>query len=103
MAATKKTTGEQGDLQQQDKRGRTKSLVGQVVANKMEKTVVVAITKQIQHPVYKKYIRRTKKYFAHDEQNACALGDRVRIFETRPMSKNKRWRVQEILEKAPVL
>ncbi|MCC6221089.1 MAG: 30S ribosomal protein S17 [Deltaproteobacteria bacterium] len=81
-------------------RGLSKAREGSVVSNKMDKTVVVAITAKVKHPVYGKYVKRTRKYFAHDVDNACQIGDRVRITETRPLSKNKRWRVQEILEKA---
>ena len=81
-------------------RGHMKVREGVVVSNKMDKTAVVAITRQVMHPVYKKYIRRTQKYFAHDNDNQCQIGDIVRIVETRPLSKNKRWRVQEVLVKA---
>ena len=71
-----------------------------VVSNKMDKTVVVAIQDNVKHPLYKKIIKRTVKFKAHDEQNACGVGDKVLIMETRPLSKDKRWRVVEILEKA---
>ena len=81
-------------------RGLSKIREGVVVSNKMDKTVVVAISQQILHPQYKKYIRRTRKCYAHDEVNQCGIGDRVRIVETRPLSKKKRWRVQEVVEKA---
>lgn len=81
-------------------RAMQKTLDGVVVSDKMEKTVVVSITRQVKHPLYKKYIRRTQKYFAHDETNQCGVGDSVRIIESRPMSKKKRWRVQEIISKA---
>lgn len=73
---------------------------GLVVSNKMEKTVVVAVTRQVRHTQYGKFVRRTKKYMAHDATNACGIGDLVRVVETRPMSKNKRWKIQEILTKA---
>ncbi len=84
-------------------KGRRKTRVGHVVSDKMDKTVVVAIEKKVMHPVYKKYIRRRKKYKAHDENNECRVGDEVLIEETRPMSKDKRWRVKETLKKAIIL
>ena len=71
-----------------------------VVSDKMDKTVVVAIQDNVRHPLYKKIIKRTVKFKAHDEQNACGIGDKVAIMETRPLSKDKRWRVTEIIEKA---
>jgi small subunit ribosomal protein S17 len=74
--------------------------VGQVVSDKMEKTVVVSIERRVEHPVYGKMVRRTKKLKAHDEQNEAKTGDTVRIMETRPLSKDKRWRVVEIIERA---
>jgi small subunit ribosomal protein S17 len=77
-----------------------KTRVGQVVSDKMDKTVVVSIERRVQHPVYGKMIRRTKKLKAHDEANEAKTGDTVRIMETRPMSKDKRWRVVEIVERA---
>ncbi|MBW2036056.1 MAG: 30S ribosomal protein S17 [Deltaproteobacteria bacterium] len=81
-------------------RGSRKKLTGTVVSNKMDKTVVVAIDRIVKHPVYKKYVKRRAKYAAHDEKNRCNIGDKVMIIETRPLSKTKRWRVGEILEKA---
>jgi small subunit ribosomal protein S17 len=86
--------------EQQEERGRRKTRIGTVVSDKMEKTVVVAVTRQFPHPLYKKIIKKTTKYKAHDETNACTVGDLVRITETRPMSAQKRWRIQTILEKA---
>jgi small subunit ribosomal protein S17 len=74
--------------------------IGMVVSDKMEKTVVVQIERRVQHPVYGKMVRRTKKLKAHDEENAAKTGDTVRIMETRPLSKDKRWRVVEIIERA---
>ena len=74
--------------------------VGMVVSDKMMKTVVVSIERRVQHPVYGKMVRRTKKLKAHDEQNEAKTGDTVRIMETRPLSKDKRWRVVEIIERA---
>jgi small subunit ribosomal protein S17 len=81
-------------------RGYRKIREGYVVSDKMDKTVVVMVEDHVKHPKYAKVIRRTKKYKAHDEQNACGIGDRVRLMETRPTSATKRWRVTEILEKA---
>jgi small subunit ribosomal protein S17 len=77
-----------------------KMRIGMVVSDKMEKTVVVQIERRVQHPVYGKMVRRTKKLKAHDEENAAKTGDTVRIMETRPLSKDKRWRVVEIVERA---
>ena len=71
-----------------------------VVSDKMDKTVVVAVIDSVRHPLYKKIVKRTVKFKAHDEQNACGIGDTVMIMETRPISKDKRWRVVEIIEKA---
>ena len=81
-------------------RNLRKTRVGTVVSDKMDKTVVVAIQDNVKHPLYKKIIKRTVKFKAHDEENACGVGDKVKIMETRPLSKDKRWRVVEILEKA---
>lgn len=81
-------------------RNLRKTRVGMVVSNKMDKTVVVAIQDNVRHPLYKKIIKRTVKFKAHDELNACNIGDKVQIMETRPISKDKRWRVTEIIEKA---
>ena len=81
-------------------RGMRKTREGTVVSNKMAKTVVVEQRRRVPHPIYKRYITLTKKYHAHDEKNECQIGDLVRIMETRPLSKQKRWRVVEIVEKA---
>jgi len=81
-------------------RGYRKVREGYVVRDKMDKTVVVEVEDRVKHPKYGKIIRRTKKYIAHDGENACGVGDRVRLMETRPLSATKRWRVAEILEKA---
>lgn len=81
-------------------RNLRKTRVGTVVSNKMDKTVVVAILDNVKHPLYKKIVKRTVKIKAHDEANACGEGDRVLLMETRPLSKDKRWRVCEIIEKA---
>jgi small subunit ribosomal protein S17 len=77
-----------------------KTTVGKVVSNKMDKTIVVAVEDSVRHPLYNKIIKRTVKRKAHDEKNECNIGDRVRIMETRPLSKDKRWRLVEIIEKA---
>ncbi len=77
-----------------------KTLVGTVISNKMEKTIVVSIKRTVKHPVYGKYINRTSKCYAHDSQNQCQIGDVVRIAESRPMSRKKRWLLQEVLERS---
>ncbi|MBO4584288.1 MAG: 30S ribosomal protein S17 [Clostridia bacterium] len=81
-------------------RNLRKERVGKVVSDKMEKTIVVAIEEHVKHPLYKKVVKRTYKLKAHDENNECAIGDIVRVMETRPISKDKRWRLVEIVEKA---
>jgi small subunit ribosomal protein S17 len=81
-------------------RGRRKTQVGIVVSDKMDKTVIVMVERLVKHPKYKKYIRKRKKFKAHDEKNECRIGDKVLIWETRPLSRDKRWRVKEILERA---
>ncbi len=83
-----------------EERGMRKVLTGKVVSDKMDKTVVVAVETLVRHPLYQRTIRRTKKFKAHDEGNSCHTGDKVRMMETRPLSKEKRWRVIEILERA---
>jgi small subunit ribosomal protein S17 len=90
-AAPVKTESDRGNRQTQD---------GLVVSNKMEKTVVVAVVRQVRHSAYGKFVRKTKKFYAHDEARACNVGDKVRIVETRPLSKLKRWKVESILTKA---
>ena len=81
-------------------RGMRRTLVGVVVSNKMDKTVVVRVERLVQDPEYKKYVRRYSKFMAHDEANACNVGDQVRIIEHRPISKRKRWKVQSTLSEA---
>lgn len=81
-------------------RGYQKERVGFVVSDKMDKTITVAVEGLVQHPLYKKSIKRTKKFKAHDEANTCAVGDQVRIRESRPLSKTKRWRLVEIVKRA---
>jgi len=83
-----------------EKRGMRKVLTGRVVSDKMDKTVVVAVETLVRHPMYQRIIRRTRKFKAHDEENTCRVGDRVKVMETRPLSKEKRWRVVEILDRA---
>ncbi len=82
-----------------EERNLRKTRVGKVISNKMDKTVVVAVENRVKHPLYKKIIKRTYKLKAHDENNECNVGDRVRVMETRPLSKDKRWRVVEVVEK----
>lgn len=77
-----------------------KTRIGVVVSNKMNKSITVAIERKVPHPIYKKYFKKTTKLMAHDEKQECSLGDKVKIMETRPLSKNKRWRLVEIVEKA---
>ncbi len=81
-------------------RNLRKTRVGTVVSNKMDKTIVVAVKDNVQHPLYKKILKRTVKFKAHDENNECRIGDRVMIMETRPLSKDKNWRLVKIIEKA---
>ena len=83
-----------------EERTLRKVRVGMVVSNKMDKTVVIAIEDNVKHPVYGKIIKHTLKVHAHDEKNECGVGDKVKIMETRPLSKTKRWRVVEVIEKA---
>ena len=80
-------------------RGRRKVRIGRVVSDKMDKTIVVAVEDFVRHPLYNKPVKRTKKFKAHDEQNVCRIGDRVKIMETRPLSKDKRFRLVEVVEK----
>jgi len=81
-------------------RNLRKTRVGVVTSNKMQKTVTVQVDRKVKHPLYGKFLRKSKKYTAHDETNDCNIGDVVKIMETRPMSKNKRWRLVEIIERA---
>ena len=83
-------------------RNLRKTMVGTVVSDKMDKTVVVAVETRVKHPIYQKTVKRTYKLKAHDEENKCKSGDIVKVMETRPLSKDKRWRVVEILEKAVI-
>ncbi len=81
-------------------RGKRKTLVGVVTSDKMQKTIVVLVQRLVLHPMYKKYVRKNKRVKAHDEKNECHIGDKVLLVETRPLSREKRWRVKEILERA---
>ena len=85
-----------------EERNLRKVMIGTVTSNKMDKTVVVSVEKSVRHKVYNKIVKRTYKLKAHDEENACKVGDKVKVMETRPLSKDKRWRVVEIMEKAEV-
>ncbi len=85
---------------QSAERGKRKTLTGLVVSDKMDKTVVVMVNRLVMHPTYKKYVRKRKKVMAHDEGNECRVGDKVLLIETRPLSRKKRWRVKQVLERA---
>ena len=85
-----------------EERNLRKVLVGTVVSNKMDKTIVVAVETNVKHPMYKKIVKRTYKLKAHDEENICQVGDKVKVMETRPLSKDKRWRLVEVIEKAVI-
>ena len=81
-------------------RNLRKTRIGVVTSNRMEKTITVAVERKVKHPIYGKFVKKTTKFHAHDEKNECAIGDTVRIMETRPLSKTKRWRLVEVVEKA---
>ena len=81
-------------------RNLRKTRTGKVISNKMDKTIVVAVVDNVKHPLYGKIVKRTYKLKAHDEENTCKIGDRVRVMETRPLSKDKRWRLVEVIERA---
>lgn len=81
-------------------RNLRKERIGQVVSNKMQKTITVSVSRKMKHPIYGKFIAKSKKFTVHDENNDCGVGDTVKIMETRPLSKNKRWRLVEIIERA---
>jgi small subunit ribosomal protein S17 len=83
-----------------NERNLRKERIGVVVSDKMDKTIVVAEKRKVKHPIYGKFVNKTTKYYVHDETNTCNIGDTVRIMETRPLSKNKRWRLVEIIERA---
>lgn len=81
-------------------RNLRKTIIGMVSSNKTDKTITIVVEKRVKHPIYGKVIKRSKKYHAHDEENTCNIGDRVMVAETRPLSKTKRWRLVEVLERA---
>jgi small subunit ribosomal protein S17 len=83
-----------------EERSNRKNITGKVVKNKMEKSIVVSVERKVKHPMYGKFVKKTSTFMAHDEKNECNVGDVVSIMETRPLSKNKRWRLVQILEKA---
>lgn len=83
-----------------ESRNLRKERIGKVVSNKMEKSITVAVQRKLKHPIYGKFTNKTTKFTAHDEKNECSIGDTVKIMETRPLSKNKRWRLVEIIERA---
>ena len=85
-----------------EERNLRKEMIGTVVSNKMDKTIVVAVETSVKHPMYGKIVKRTYKLKAHDEENVCQIGDKVRVMETRPLSKDKRWRLVEVVEKAVI-
>ena len=83
-----------------EKRNLRKERIGEVVSSKMNKTVVIAVKIRMKHPMYGKFVNKTSKFYAHDEENTCGVGDTIRIMETRPLSKTKKWRLVEIIERA---
>ena len=85
-----------------EERNLRKTLIGTVESNKMDKTIVVKVETAVRHPIYKKIVKRTYKLKAHDEENVCQVGDKVNVMETRPLSKDKRWRLVEVVEKAVI-
>jgi len=87
-------------MTQVERRGRRKTRVGQVVSDKMDKTAVVAVTRLVRHPLYGRFVKKTSRFKVHDEKNECQTGDTVKISETRPLSKDKRWRLVEVMKKA---
>ena len=93
---------ENTDNTQEEKlvRNFRKERIGIVTSNKMDKSISVVIVRKVKHPIYGKFMKKSKKFMAHDEENTCGIGDKVRIMETRPLSKNKRWRLVEVIERA---
>ncbi len=82
-----------------EKRNLRKERIGVVVSNKMDKTIIIAVKRKVKHPIYHKFVNKTSKFYAHDEANSCNIGDTVKVAETRPLSKNKNWRLVEIIER----
>ena len=87
-------------MNMENTRNTRRERIGVVVSNSMEKSIVIAVNQKVKHPIYGKFVNKTTKFMAHDEENACNVGDTVKISETRPLSKNKRWRLIEIIERA---
>ena len=83
-----------------EERNERKERIGKVVSNKMQKTITVAVERKVKHPIYGKFVKKTTRFHAHDEKNECGIGDTVKIMESRPLSKTKRWRLVEVVEKA---
>jgi small subunit ribosomal protein S17 len=83
-----------------EERGRRKEIIGKVLKNKMDKSIVIGVERKVKHPKYGKFVKKTSTFMAHDEKNECNLGDIVQVMETRPLSKNKRWRLVQIVERA---
>ncbi|RZK26974.1 MAG: 30S ribosomal protein S17 [Flavobacterium sp.] len=83
-----------------EERGTRKEIIGKVLRNKMDKSIVVGVERKVKHPMYGKFVKKTSTFMAHDEKNECNVGDIVQVMETRPLSKNKRWRLVQIVEKA---
>jgi small subunit ribosomal protein S17 len=100
MAEQNQTVTSEGGTESAPQREQRQTLTGIVVSDKMDKTVTVAVERTIMHRLYKRFVKRTAKFAAHDEKNECKIGDRVVITSSRPLSKNKRWRVSEIVERA---
>ncbi|HBZ57658.1 MAG TPA: 30S ribosomal protein S17 [Sutterella sp.] len=90
-------------MTEQNEKTLTRTLIGTVTSDKMDKTVTVLVERKVKHPIYGKYVVTSKKYHAHDEENQCGVGDRVEIAEARPMSKTKSWKVTKVLEKAVII
>ena len=95
-----KQNGEEQKSNEPSRKNRRKTKIGKVIRNKMDKSISVAVEKKVKHPLYKKYFKKTTKFMAHDDKNECSMGDIVKIMECRPLSKKKRWRLVEIVEKA---
>ena len=95
-----KQNGEEQKSNELSRKNRRKTKIGKVIRNKMDKSISVAVEKKVKHPLYKKYYKKTTKFMAHDDKNECGMGDIVKIMECRPLSKKKRWRLVEIVEKA---
>jgi small subunit ribosomal protein S17 len=100
VAAASEQPQEATPAKTESERNARKERIGRVTSNKMQKTITVAIDRKVKHPMYGKFMNKTKKLTVHDEKNECGIGDTVRVMETRPLSKNKRWRLIEIIEKA---